>query len=683
MLNHQLYNISKDPDWNIALNALLDPSVSEIMSNGPGSFFLKRRGRREKMEGISETNIREYTESVERGLIPLVQSNFGYEENNFLHEGPIMYEFGGHIVRGRCHIVLPPACDSPQVTITKKARALTEIEQIAAQGSMANEMLNFLKDAVRANLTIVISGGTGAGKDLHVDTKIPTIEGMKTVGTAKPGDILFDEKGNRTLLLKKYRPMDKVHYRLKFDNGREVKAGTGHLWPVTILEGSRKGEKANLTTNEIFEYGVIVDGRPSFAIEGLTNSVDYDKSIQPVNPFMQGVSLSLGEEKDDNKVGRKLLESYKVASKYQRIALIEGVVSVSGSKQDENGKANIKLKSLQLIEDFREVISSLGWKVEGISRENDNYVFGFYPEEGVLAVDSVNVDKRHYILEVEEISDNPEDYWCFMVDSPSHLFLHTEDYIPTHNTTMLQAMTKLIPDSTRMGVAEDIPELELDQPDTTYLHSQPARPGMDPNKTAALSWVVQQFQRMRTDKLIIGETRGKEFAYFLVAANSGQEGSMTTIHADTPKRCLEKMSLFALQGSERQPIKAVNLDIAQTIDLIVQLIILPDGRHRVSSITAVSNTVSDGDEARITTADLYKYDVKSDSHFKAGSMPDALREKLDERDIDISKYLSTPIGNVLQKTAPIQAQSSQPSRSSIFGKSSGGGLPTDPRGRTL
>lgn len=682
-MNNPLYNISKDPDWNIALNALLDPSVSEIMANGPGSFFLKRRGRREKIDGIYESSIREYTESVERGLIPLVQSNFDYEANNFLHEGPIMYEFGGEIVRGRCHIVLPPACDSPQVTITKKARALTEIEQIAESGAMANEMLNFLKDAVRANLTIIISGGTGAGKDLHVDTKIPTLSGMKTVGSVSEGDILFNECGNRTTLLKKYQPMDKVHYRLKFNNNREVKAGTGHLWPVTILEGSRKGEKVNLTTNELYKYGVLTDGRPNFAIEGLSNPVDFEKGNLPINPYTQGVSLALNADKDSAQEGRRLHDSYKKASKFQRISLIEGVVSISGSKVDENGRVSIRIKSKRLSEDFREVISSLGWLAEVISFDEGYYNFGFYPEEGILSKSNLSLDKKHYILEIEEIEDNPEDYWCFMVDSPSKLFLHTEDYIPTHNTTMLQALTKLIPDSTRMGVAEDIPELELDQINSTYLHSQPARPGLDPNNTAALSWVVQQFQRMRTDKLIVGETRGKEFAYFLVAANSGQEGSMTTIHADTPKRCLEKMSLFALQGSERQPIKAVNLDIAQTIDLIVQLIILPDGRHRVSSITAVSNTVSDGDEARITTADLYKYDVKSDNHFKAGSMPDALREKLLNRDIDITKYLSTTIGSVLQKTTPINTQSAPQSRGSIFGKSSGGGLPIDPRGRSL
>lgn len=211
-------------------------------------------------------------------------------------------------------------------------------------------------------------------------------------------------------------------------------------------------------------------------------------------------------------------------------------------------------------------------------------------------------------------------------------------------TTMLESLTKLIPDSYRIGVAEDIPELVLTQSNVTYLHSVPWRPGMDPNNVASLAWVVQQFQRMRINKVIIGETRGREFADFLIAANSGMSGSMTTLHAEDPKGCLRKMTEFGLMGSTGQPVRSVNTSIAHAVDIVVQLGLLPDGRHKVFAIEEITTTIGQGEDAQITTQTLYRYDSVNDCFVKDMQVTDYLRAKMIRAGINIERFLSTPPG---------------------------------------
>lgn len=212
-------------------------------------------------------------------------------------------------------------------------------------------------------------------------------------------------------------------------------------------------------------------------------------------------------------------------------------------------------------------------------------------------------------------------------------------------TTMLEAVAKNFRYDIRIGVAEDAPELYLPQPNVSYLHSVPWQPGMNPNDVATLSWVVQQYQRMRTDKLIIGETRGVEFADFLVAANSGMDGSLTTLHANNPVQCLDKMSNFALRASNA-PVRTINNDIATSLDLIIQLIILPDGRHRIGEICEITNTLSNDESAKITTNTLFKYNHLTDGWEKVNQMSDALRKRFAQYGVSTDPFLKSKIGAV-------------------------------------
>lgn len=386
--------LSSSPEWNEILNLLFEDEVSEFQSNGPNTFFIKRKGKRIHLEHINFPDEISYEDSVIEYLVPHVKSIFPYKKNTYLFEGPLRMDNGEKKITGRCHIVMPPAADSPQITIAKHSTTLGTIEKVAATGTMSTEMMLFLKKCVEASLTLVFSGGTGAGK-----------------------------------------------------------------------------------------------------------------------------------------------------------------------------------------------------------------------------------------------------------------------------TTMMTALCTLIPHDIRIGIAEDTPELHLTQKNVIYQHSEPAKP-TDQGNTADLPWVVKQFQRQRVDRIIIGETRGAEFAEFLVAANSGMEGSMTTLHANTPVKSLDKMSNFALRGTDRVPIRAINADIAQAIDVVIQLTNV-GGRHKITSIQEITDTVGQNEDAKISTQALFVYDPLTDTWHRPNQPTDALREKFRIKKINISDVLSSKIGEKQPPFVSGDARSSESNRDTI------------------
>lgn len=196
-------------------------------------------------------------------------------------------------------------------------------------------------------------------------------------------------------------------------------------------------------------------------------------------------------------------------------------------------------------------------------------------------------------------------------------------------TTFLEALTKEWDNNLRIGVAEDTPELVLKQSNVSYLQSSPLIPGHE-DTHVSLDWVVQQLNRMRVDKIIVGETRSKEFFYFLQAANSGCEGSLTTIHAKDPKMCLQKMTQFSVMAMP-QPMRTANRNISSTIDIIIQLERLKNGSYKVINISEVSEILGNNESADIVVNKIFEYDYKQNKwQYNNSQMSDRLKNLLRE-----------------------------------------------------
>lgn len=762
--------VSNSPIWDRMFELLSDPSVSEVESNAPDKFFIKKSGKRIYVPEVRAINEKAYMESIRDGLAPFVKSSNVFDPNGYLFEGRMTYTINGIEVVGRCHIVLPPACDFPQVTIAKKTASLTTLESIAGAGSMSTEMMRFLEMAVSNDLTIAFSGGTGAGKAQILSTPVPTPGGWKTIGSIRCGDRIFDRHGEVGLVTNIFhRPNEKV-FCVTLSTGEKKYVAKDHNWLVRDSKDKDDSLKV-LTTGDIIGNGLYHDVHgenddisvePRFHVPTLDSPVRFDGDDQPlpVHPYVLGLALGWCNSRRENlskepfytteraamifnhvfsvydmgfsfvpdqdlseqkifiprrnaipsdtpavkassgnaevndrscEAGSRtsmlyvlnsgnapvslkdILEAagvdsslsipllYEMSSVESRDYLVRGILDASGNilfnkshvfavhfeglknsvyrvvnslglvavlEEDENGLASVKI-----LTDRKMTLTGL------LLRREPNIDFG--SDLPIAEVGFYGSLKERSIVDIVEL-DRREDMICLSVDTSDHTFLSEYGYITDHNTTMMESMTKYFSNDDRIGVAEDTPELKLVQDNVTYLHSTPWQPGMDENDVATLSWVVQQFQRMRTDKVIVGEVRGKEFADFLTAANSGMEGSMITIHADNPSKCLTKMTNFALRGSERQPIRAINTDIAEAIDIIVQLVI-DKGRHRVSAIQEVVPTLGNTEEARITTEPLYLWDRQSDMFYKAGMMTDNLRKKLLSKGVNLAEFISSDI----------------------------------------
>src|SRR4249920_199266 len=149
-------------------------------------------------------------------------------------------------------------------------------------------------------------------------------------------------------------------------------------------------------------------------------------------------------------------------------------------------------------------------------------------------------------------------------------------------TTLLNILSGYIPGSERIVTIEDAAELQLQQPHVVRLETRP--PNIEGRGEVTMRALVRNALRMRPDRIILGETRGSEALDMLQAMNTGHEGSMTTIHANTPRDALARLeSMIAMAGVDL-PMRAARAQIASAIGLIVQANRLPDGTRKITSV---------------------------------------------------------------------------------------------------
>lgn len=204
-------------------------------------------------------------------------------------------------------------------------------------------------------------------------------------------------------------------------------------------------------------------------------------------------------------------------------------------------------------------------------------------------------------------------------------------------STMLEALTTEFNNTERVGVCEDTPELILRTPNTVYLTSTVWVPGMNPEEVADLRWIVKQINRMRVDRIIIGETRGEEFFDFITAANSGAEGSLTTIHANDGNAAMKKMSTFCYMSVDMSP-RIINEMISSAVDIVIQLGLNKNtGDHKILSINEVTNAISTGESPTIALNPLFTYDHDTNKWAKKFAT-DRLKRKLETGGYNSNSY---------------------------------------------
>ena len=169
-------------------------------------------------------------------------------------------------------------------------------------------------------------------------------------------------------------------------------------------------------------------------------------------------------------------------------------------------------------------------------------------------------------------------------------------------TTMLNTLSRFIPEEERIVTIEDTAELQLQQNHVVRLETRPAN--IEGAGAVTQRDLVINTLRMRPDRIIVGESRGPEALDMLQAMNTGHDGSMTTVHANSPRDAFSRLETMVMMASQHVPDKVIRQQLASAINIVVHCSRLTDGSRRVTAIGEVEGVEND----RVQVRDIYEFE---------------------------------------------------------------------------
>jgi pilus assembly protein CpaF len=195
-------------------------------------------------------------------------------------------------------------------------------------------------------------------------------------------------------------------------------------------------------------------------------------------------------------------------------------------------------------------------------------------------------------------------------------------------TTLLNALSAYIPENQRIVTIEDSAELQLQQPHVVRLETRP--PNIEGRGEVTQRDLVKNALRMRPDRIVIGEVRGGEAIDMLQAMNTGHDGSLTTVHANTPRDALARLETMIQMTGMKLSERAMRQQIASALNLVIQAARLSDGTRRVVSISEITGMEGD----TITMQEIFQFERKGidkDGQVVGRFRPTGVRPRFAER----------------------------------------------------
>ncbi len=212
-------------------------------------------------------------------------------------------------------------------------------------------------------------------------------------------------------------------------------------------------------------------------------------------------------------------------------------------------------------------------------------------------------------------------------------------------TTLLNVLSNFIPESERIITVEDAAELSLVQPNLVGLEARPAN--QEGKGVVSIRDLVRNCLRMRPDRIVVGECRGGEALDMLQAMNTGHDGSLTTIHANSPRDCISRLEVLVMMSGIEMPLAAIREQVSSAVNIVVQQTRFSCGSRKVTSITEVTgiegNTVQLAEIFRFRQTG-YGSDGRVQGVFEATGLIPEFYEKLAEQgaQVDLSIFDKRP-----------------------------------------
>jgi pilus assembly protein CpaF len=216
-----------------------------------------------------------------------------------------------------------------------------------------------------------------------------------------------------------------------------------------------------------------------------------------------------------------------------------------------------------------------------------------------FGADPLRIDK---LIELEAITKDIAEMFQMCVHARLNVLI--SGGTGAGKTTLLNALSAYIPEDQRIVTIEDSAELQLQQPHVVRLETRP--PNIEGRGEVTQRDLVKNALRMRPDRIVIGEVRGGEAIDMLQAMNTGHDGSLTTIHANTPRDALVRLETMIQMTGMRLSDRAMRQQIASALDLVIQAARLSDGTRRVTSISEITGMEGE----TITTQEIFQFERK-------------------------------------------------------------------------
>ena len=220
----------------------------------------------------------------------------------------------------------------------------------------------------------------------------------------------------------------------------------------------------------------------------------------------------------------------------------------------------------------------------------------------------------------------------------------------TGKTTLLNVLSSFIPSDDRIVTIEDAVELQLQQDHVVRLESRPQN--IEGKGEISIRDLVRNSLRMRPDRIVVGEVRGGECLDMLQAMNTGHDGSISTVHANSPRDAIARLETLVLMAGMDLPLRAIREQVASAVNLIVHISRLRDGSRRVTHITEVQGM--EGDIVTLQDAFVFDYSAGIDAsgRFLGKPIPTGVRPRFTDRFVE----LGIPISPAVFGAAPVRGR---------------------------
>ena len=415
-------------------------------------------------------------------------------------------------------------------------------------------------------------------RDIDVNLKINEISRNEEIGeikTIETGMTLF--RNDKIELEKDMKLMKELHKKL-------VETMDLERNDVSKMSDSELYETASICLNKIIENDLTISRSNIERIKKLV--LNEAVGLGPLEYFLADKDISeimvnSASEIYIEKKGKIYLSGAAFSSDQAVLDIIERIVSPIGRRIDESSPmVDARLKDGSRV---NAIIPPLALKGPTITIRK-------FPEKRLVVKDLIDMDS---------VSAD-------MADFLESCVLHKRNVIisggtGSGKTTLLNVLSNFIPNGERIITIEDAAELKLDHDHLISLESRPAN--AEGKGSVTIRDLVKNSLRMRPDRIVVGECRGAESLDMLQAMNTGHEGSLTTLHANTPRDALSRLETLVLMAGMDLPLQAIREQIVSAIDIIVQQTRFACGSRKITYITEVTGIEGN----TIQLQDIFKY----------------------------------------------------------------------------